>query len=185
LRKDADVGASRSGSTTKNKSAGEGNRRASPDVVEKRRAARRFNQIVQGLTGTALDGRTEKRRQRLLRELADGTARGGKRELTPIDVLTRVQALLDLGETPATLRKACKPRWRVEPSAEIVATLKQLHRAYGFSLEVYRFLGLDEPTLRRAGLSGPEATAARRAQGLKPLASARRGTPGKAGQGAA
>ncbi len=56
------------------------NRRGSPEAIEKRRAARLFNDILGGRSAGAkkLDGRTEKRRQRLLRELEAGTARGSR-----------------------------------------------------------------------------------------------------------
>src|SRR5262245_24440308 len=87
------------------------NRRGSPEAVEKRRAARAFNQALRGggAGAPAVDGRTERRRKRLLKELAAGTAR--RRELKPIDILCRVQELLALGEPLASLRKACpRPR---------------------------------------------------------------------------
>ena len=53
------------------------NRRGSPEAIEKRRAARVFNDVLGGRASGAhkLDGRTEKRRQRLLKELEDGMAR--------------------------------------------------------------------------------------------------------------
>lgn len=129
------------------------NRRASPDVIEKRRAARHFNDMLLGQGARpGLDGRTEKRRQRLLQELAERAARGGKHELKPIDVLSRVQALLDLGEPLASIRKACPPPRSVEITPEIVDGLRRLHQAYGFAPEVYRFVGIDLAALRRAGV---------------------------------
>src|SRR4029079_1346699 len=82
------------------------NRRGSPEAIEKRRVARVFNDILGGRGAAAhkLDGRTEKRRQRLLKELEAGKARGS-RELKPLDVLQRVQELMDLGETVSSIRK--------------------------------------------------------------------------------
>ena len=64
------------------------NRRGSPEAIEKRRAARQFNDVLGGRGASAqkLDGRTEKRRQRLLKELEDGVARPPKR---PLGVLER------------------------------------------------------------------------------------------------
>src|ERR1700722_14776112 len=61
------------------------NRRGSPEAIEKRRAARLFNDVLGGRGASAqkLDGRTEKRRQRLLKELADGMARGRRGPKTP------------------------------------------------------------------------------------------------------
>src|SRR5690348_13932449 len=87
------------------------NRRGSPEAIEKRRAARMFNDVLGGLgTGTGkLDGRTEKRRQRLMKELEAGMARGS-RELKPLDVLQRVQELMDLGEPLSSIRKVAKVR---------------------------------------------------------------------------
>jgi len=63
------------------------NRRGSPEAIEKRRVARVFNDILGGRGASAhkLDGRTEKRRQRLLKELEAGCARG-TRELKPLDL---------------------------------------------------------------------------------------------------
>jgi hypothetical protein len=150
------------------------NRRASPDVIEKRRAARHFNDILLGQGARAgRDGRTEKRRQRLLQELAERAARGGKQELKPIDVLSRVQALLDLGEPLASIRKACPPPRPVEVTPTIVDGLRRLHQAYGFAPEAYRFVGLDLAILKRAGvLSAPET------KPLRPLARPRVRGPG-------
>lgn len=128
------------------------NRRGSPDAVEKRRAARRFNELLLGGGGRAGDGRTERRRRRLLAELAEGVARRGKRALKPIDVLSRVEELLELGEPLASIRKACPPPPPVEVTAELVEGLRHLHRAYGFSADVYRFVGLDAHALRKAGV---------------------------------
>ena len=62
-----------------------------------------------GPTGHKLDGRTEKRRKRLLRELEAGKARGS-RELKPLDILQRVQELMDLGEPLSSIRKVTKVR---------------------------------------------------------------------------
>ena len=85
------------------------NRRGSPEAIEKRRVARVFNDILggRGASSAKLDGRTEKRRQRLLKELEAGKARGS-RELKPLDVLQRVQELMDLGEPLGSIRKVTK-----------------------------------------------------------------------------
>ena len=127
------------------------NRRGSPDAVEKRRAARRFNELLLG-GPRASDGRTERRRRRLLEELAEGVARRGRRALKPVDVLARVDELLGLGETLASIRKACAPPPAVELTPELADGIRQLHEAYGFSLEAYRFVGLDREALRKAGV---------------------------------
>lgn len=128
------------------------NRRASPQAVEKRRAARLFNKALLG-EGKAGDGRTERRRRRLLEELASGSARGGKRELKPIDVLSRVAELLALGEPLSSIRKACpKPR-PVEVTDEVIEGLARIHEAYAFPPDAYAFVGIDAEALRRAGVT--------------------------------
>ena len=129
------------------------NRRGSPEAIEKRRVARMFNDVASG-HGTAarkLDGRTEKRRQRLLRELEEGAAHGAK-SLKPLDVLQRVQELLDLGEPVSAIRKVVKvPKNRLENHG-IVELTRRLHHAYGFRPEAYRFVGIGEETLTEAGV---------------------------------
>lgn len=132
--------------------SGPQNRRGSPDAVEKRRAARRFNELLLGGGSRPGDGRTERRRKRLLEELAEGVARRGKRALKPIDVLSRVEELLVLGEPLASIRKACPPPPPVEVTAELIKGLRHLHRAYHFSADAYRFVGLDAQALRKAGV---------------------------------
>ena len=129
------------------------NRRGSPEAIEKRRVARVFNDILggRGSASHKLDGRTEKRRQRLLKELEAGKARGS-RELKPLDILQRVQELMDLGEPLSSIRKVTKvKKTPAEPDA-IVDVVERLHRAYSFRPEVYRFVGIGEDVLRDAGV---------------------------------
>ncbi len=130
------------------------NRRASPEAVAKRRAARAFNEALLGggARAAAIDGRTERRRRRLLQELADGVARGGKRELKPIDVLSHVQELLELGEPLASIRKVCPRPRPVEATPEIIERIRKLHEAYTFAAAAYRFVGLGPDALRKAGV---------------------------------
>jgi hypothetical protein len=129
------------------------NRRGSPEAIEKRRVARVFNDILGGRGASAhkLDGRTEKRRQRLLKELEAGKARGS-RELKPLDVLQRVQELMDLGEPLSSIRKVTKVRKSAVAAEAIVRVVERLHRAYSFRPEVYRFVGIPEEVLREAGV---------------------------------
>lgn len=129
------------------------NRRGSPEAIEKRRVARVFNDILggRGAAANKLDGRTEKRRQRLLRELEAGKARGA-RELKPLDVLQRVQELMDLGEPLSSIRKVTKIRKNAVAPDAIVGVVERLHRAYSFRPEVYRFVGIGEDVLRDAGV---------------------------------
>jgi len=129
------------------------NRRGSPEAIEKRRVARVFNDILggRGNSSTKLDGRTEKRRQRLLRELEAGKARGS-RELKPLDILQRVQELMDLGEPLSSIRKVTKVKKSAVSADGIVGVVERLHRAYSFRPEVYRFVGIGEEVLREAGV---------------------------------
>jgi hypothetical protein len=133
------------------------NRRGSPEAIEKRRVARLFNDILGGRGAGALkrDGRTEKRRQRLLRELEDGKARGS-RELKPLDVLHRVHELLGLGEPLSSIRKITNVRKGIVAPEEMVEVVSRLHKAYGFRPECYRFVGVDDDVLRGAGVLGAE-----------------------------
>jgi hypothetical protein len=129
------------------------NRRGSPEAIEKRKAARLFNDVLGGRAGTAsrLDGRTEKRRQRLLTELETGMTRG-QRELKPLDVLQHVQELLELGESLGAIKKVAKPRKPPAPAESLLDAVERLHKAYGFRPEAYRFLGIGEDVLRDAGV---------------------------------
>jgi hypothetical protein len=142
------------------------NRRGSPEAIEKRRVARLFNDILGG-RGAGVhkrDGRTEKRRQRLMRELESGQARG-MRELKPLDVLVRVHELMELGEPLRSIRKVAKVRKAVAIPEEMVAVVSRLHKAYGFRPECYRFVGVGDDVLRDAGVLGAEP--ARRSRGKK------------------
>ena len=138
------------------------NRRGSPEAIEKRRVARVFNDILGGRGASAqkLDGRTEKRRQRLLKELEVGKARGS-RELKPLDVLQRVQELMDLGEPLSSIRKVAKVRKSAVAPEAIVGVVERLHRAYSFRPEVYRFVGIGEEVLREAGVLADASKRAR------------------------
>jgi len=132
------------------------NRRGSPEAIEKRRVARLFNDILGGRGAGAQkqDGRTEKRRQRLLRELEQGKVRGA-RELKPLDVLVRVHELLELGEPLRSIRKVAKVRRAIVPPEAMVEVVSRLHKAYGFRPECYRFVGVDDDVLRIAGVLSP------------------------------
>ena len=132
------------------------NRRGSPEAVEKRRVARLFNDVLGGTSGSPRrDGRTEKRRLRLLKELEDGLARG-KRALKPIDVLLRVQELLEMGEPLSQLRKVVKVRANETAPEGLVDVVARLHEAYGFRPEAYRFVGIGEDVLAQAGITGSD-----------------------------
>ncbi len=134
------------------KSAGKApNRRGSIEAIEKRRAGRLFNDVLGGRRASAkLDGRTEKRRLRLLKELELGTR--GKRDLKPLDVLQHVQELLELGEPISAIRKVAKPRKSPVPEDQLVDVVSRLHKAYAFRPEVYRFVGVADDVLKQAGV---------------------------------
>jgi len=135
------------------------NRRGSPEAIEKRRAARLFNDVLGGPSGgpRRRDGRTEKRRQRLIRELESGQTRGA-RALKPLDVLQRVHELLELGEPLRAIRKVTKVRKSTVAPEAIVDVVGRLHKAYGFRPECYRFVGVGDDVLRSAGVLSTDAT---------------------------
>jgi hypothetical protein len=138
------------------------NRRGSPEAIEKRRVARVFNDVLggRGSSSTKLDGRTEKRRQRLMKELEAGKARGS-RELKPLDILQRVQELMDLGEPLSAIRKVTKIRKSPVAPQALVDLVERLQKAYGFRPEVYRFVGIGEDVLQLAGVLEGAAKRAR------------------------
>jgi len=141
------------------------NRRGSPEAIEKRRAARLFNDVLggRGARANRLDGRTEKRRQRLLAELENGKARGGSRDLKPLDVLQRVQQLMELGEPLSSIRKVTKVRRMKLPPESLHEVVGRLHQAYKFRPETYRFVGIGDEVLRSAGvLAAAEVRRAKR-----------------------
>lgn len=129
------------------------NRRGSPEAIEKRKVARMFNDMLggRGATAAKLDGRTEKRRQRLLRELEENKAHGAK-ELKPLDVLQRVQELLELGEPLANVKKVRKTPKPVASNASTLELVQRLHHAYSFRREAYRFVGITDEMLAEAGV---------------------------------
>lgn len=131
------------------------NKRGSPEAVEKRRLARKLNRLLtEGSDpSTMRDGRTERKRQRLLLELDEGT-RTNPPSLKPIEILLRVSELLVLGETVAALRKVVKihPRPAIDPE-EARTLLAALQGAYDFRPESYEFLGLPPEVVTASGVS--------------------------------
>lgn len=109
--------------------------------MEKRRAARALHTaLAHADAGGALtDGRAERRRQRLVKELKEG--RAGK-PLAAIDVLTHAAELLALGETLASLdKRGIKPR-KVQASEELTAAARRVQAAYALPTEVFALIGL-------------------------------------------
>jgi hypothetical protein len=118
--------------------------RGSAEAIEKRRVARQLNTLFGGGSGGSgkLDGRTEKRRLRLLKELKEG--RGGK-ELKPIEIITHANELLEMGETLSSIRKngVRAPKVELADSPERAETVMRAQEAYGFRAEVWKILGID------------------------------------------
>ncbi len=133
------------------------NRRGSPEAVEKRRLARKLNKLLtEGSDPSALsDGRTERRRQRLLKELEEGT-RAEPPTLKPIEVLQHAHDLLTLGEPIASIRKVVRlpARPTIDPD-EARSLLAKLQSAYEFRPEAYEFLGLPPEVMPPAVRSEP------------------------------
>lgn len=151
------------------------NRRGAPEAVAKRRAGRAFNDLYEASSGNRLDGRTEKRRKRLLQELEHGRRRGSRRELKPLEIIAHVDELLALGESLATIRKVCKPHAAPRTNeTQLVESLRELHAAYGFRPEAYRFVGVSDELLRTAGILDRDAPRRTRRPSIPPPASAGR-----------
>ncbi len=127
------------------------NRRASKEAIAKRRAGRAFNDALAGGANALLDGRTRKRKQRILDELKSGKTKRG-RELKPLEVLIHVNEAMDLGETVAKLRRICRPTKPPENSSHMADVIAELHSAYDFRAESYQFVGIDDELLVRAGV---------------------------------
>lgn len=116
--------------------------RGSPEAIAKRRAARALNRLFsEAGTKETLDGRSLKRKQRLLTELKEG--KGGE-ALKALDVLGHATELFTLGETLASLRKL-KPKLppRPDSTGENAAVLADVQRLYGFDTRAWRLLGVD------------------------------------------
>ncbi len=150
--------------TAKKSSGGRG----SKEAIEKRRVARQLNTLLtSGAKKRTLDGRTEKRRQRLIDELKNG--RNGT-PLKPHDVLQRTNDLLAIGETLATLRKqGVRPR-RVELDEEAIEVIRRHTKAFNFDPRAWRMLGLRvdaDGNLVSAGRGSSSSKTARKASTKK------------------
>lgn len=121
------------------RSTGHGKGRASDEAIEKRRAARALNALFSEGTGRLLDGRQERRRQRLLQELREGK-RGAP--LPPIEVLTHAAELFQLGETLESLKRfGITPR-KAPQTPELLEAARRVQAAYEMPSEVFGLLGL-------------------------------------------
>ena len=134
-------------SASKKSSGGRGSREA----IEKRRTARQLNALLEGGSTAApkLDGRTEKRRKRLIEELKNG--KRGK-ALKPAEVVSHTNELLGIGETISSIKKqGVKPR-KFEVTDEAVEAARATQEAYGYDLAAWKMIGikLDPPAASKA-----------------------------------
>jgi len=128
------------------------NRRGAPDAIAKRRASRALNQLFEsGGTGPGLDGRTLKRKKRLLDELQQG--RDGA-PLKAVELLKHVSDLLELGETLTSLRKL-KPKLPPTPTldADAASVISAAQSAYAFDDRAWKLLGVN---LDKLGAPSPK-----------------------------
>jgi hypothetical protein len=115
--------------------------RGSPEAIAKRRTARQLNALLEGGTkeGPKLDGRTEKRRKRLIQELKDGK-RG--EALKPVEAVSHANELLGLGESLASLkRQGVKPR-KFETTPEVMEVVQATQAAYGYAEDAWKIIGI-------------------------------------------
>ncbi len=133
-------------------------RRGSPEAIAKRRVARALNRLFEESGATeSLDGRTLKRKQRLMRELKEGK-RG--MPLKALEVLAHANELLGLGETLTTLRKL-KPKLPHTPAIneDTAGVYLETQKNYGFDPKAWKVLGID---LDKLAGGAPAAKPARR-----------------------
>ena len=123
--------------TAKKDSSGRG----SPEAIEKRRVARQLNTLFSGKAegGNKLDGRTAKRRLRLLKELKEG--RGG-RGLKAIEVVSHANELLLMGDALSGIRKNGVKAPRIDIDDAMMKLVARTQAAYGFRPEAWKLLGV-------------------------------------------
>lgn len=129
-------------------------RRGSPEAIAKRRAARALNSIFDAGPGAdaALDGRSLKRKRRLIQELQEG--KGGE-ALKAHEVLSHATELYGFGENLTSLRKL-KPRLPATPpmTDETIAAIKETQASYNFHPNAWKLLGIDIDALSAPAPSG-------------------------------
>ena len=137
--------------------------RGSAEAIAKRRAARQLNQLFNegGSAGRTLDGRTEKRRRRLLDELKKG--RKGS-PLKAIEILSHTQELLELGETLSSIKKSGAKALKVTLSDADMAIVHATQKEYGFRDEAWRMLGVSLKQPKPAGAAKAPRAAKRAAK---------------------
>lgn len=141
-------------------------RRGSPEAIAKRRAARALNTLFEkGSTETAMDGRTLKRKRRLMQELKEGK-RG--ETLKAHEVLGHVTELLTMGENLTSIR-ALKPRLPPRPplTEEVVNAMRETQKAYNYAPQAWRVLGVDIESIMAGGDGAAPDGAPRRRRAKK------------------
>ncbi len=132
----------------------ESNGRGSPEAIAKRKVARKLNAMMSPGDVEHSDGRTEKRRLATIERLKATNGHSPK----PIEALTMVDSLLKLGMTSSGIRAAgvravVKGTKRMYTSIEEqVAMLREVHAAYSFDPNAYRFVGFGHDAMVGAGL---------------------------------
>lgn len=116
-------------------------KRGSPEAIAKRKVARALNQLFSEAGESPLDGRTLKRKRRLIEQLTKG--KHGK-PLKALEVLVHANELLSLGESLSSLRKL-KPQLPATPpvTEEATAIYLETQKNYGFDPKAWRLLGID------------------------------------------
>jgi len=122
------------------------------DAGKKRSMARRFNDALKPSVAKPekLDKRTAKRLARYKTELKAG--KKGDKNLSPLDVATRINELLNHGEKLGDLKKLAKPRKVDIDIDQLVGILKEMHPVYGYRPDAYRFAGVSDAALLAAGI---------------------------------
>lgn len=141
-------------------------RRGSPEAIAKRRAARSLNSLFAKTADVGtMDGRTVKRKNRLLKELQEG--RSGS-ALKAHEALSHITELLTLGETVGSIRKL-NPRLPGAPvlTDEMVAAIRETQESYNFDPRAWKFLGVDVEAVvggetPAAGAAAPKAKRGRK-----------------------
>lgn len=146
---------------TKKSSGGRG----SAEAIEKRKVARQLNALLAGSSRqTKLDGRTEKRRERLIKELKEG--KRGK-SLKPIAVVQYVNELLDIGDTIGSIKKQGVKVQKTDVTAEVTEIVERTQKAYSFRPEAWKMLGLTVDTEGNIKKSAPRKRRATKAKTTK------------------
>lgn len=151
-------------------------KRGSPEAIAKRRAARALNRLFdEGGSPAAMDGRTLKRKKRLIKELKEG--RRGQ-PLKAHEVLGHVDELLGLGETLTSIRKM-KPMTPPTPALDeqTAAVIRQTQETYGFDPRAWKILGVDIQKVVGGGAAPAKKTGPRKAPARK--AATRKSSPRK------